>query len=648
MVEKSNIYLKNLKVIEKRYPNIAREIKKRKSSNLYLIKKTGPDKQVNLFLNSLSNYYYEQIDPLGSTTKYLSTLDTINAQITVLLGFGLGYEMSSFITNFSKESRTKAILVVEKDIEVFKAAITYVDFTRFLADENIEFLVGIEEDQLFTHMVEFFKKNYKFRYAKAIKPIYHPSSLLLNKSYYLNALKKMREAAVYQINFYGNSPEDSLIGIDNMLENLQEIIENPGIKLLKNKFKGKPAVVVSTGPSLNKNKHLLKEIQDKALIICPDASLRILLDIGVKPHLVTSLERVEATVELMKGYTKEEVEDVYFAATPVIKNESYQHYPGPRIIVYRNFDHFKWLQLDKGILDIKHSSGNMAFKLAEYIGCSTIVLVGQDLAYSDDGKTHASGAILGEVQGQINQMGQLYVKGNFTDQILTTQVWNLFRQAYETDIYGYNGNVINATEGGAYISGANIMPLREAIDNYMTEYINPSNQIRKYLKHDIPNINTNNHISDLIGNTISDIDAIYALCSKGISLIDQNNQVLNSYLSGETIKSISINDVYKQIVAPRNMISIKYKDTNQLLIMHVIQSYYIHFEINLNELYAKYPTENQAIAKMCILHRKWYHVLRGILEKLANSLLVAKQQSIKNPNWNEDEKKWISYLELNN
>lgn len=92
-----------------------------------------------------------------------------------------------------------------------------------------------------------------------------------------------------------------------MLANIKVILENPGINLLYNRFSEKPAIVVATGPSLNKNKHLLKGLEDKALIISVDASLKILMEMGVKPHLVTSLERVPQVANLIDGFTASEL-----------------------------------------------------------------------------------------------------------------------------------------------------------------------------------------------------------------------------------------------------------------------------------------------------------------------------------------------------
>jgi len=85
---------------------------------------------------------------------------------------------------------------------------------------------------------------------------------------------------------------------------------------------------VATGPSLNKNIHLLKGLENKAVICAVDASLRVMRRHNLKPHLVTSLERVLPTAKLFEGLTKEDVEGVYLSACPVIRPETYANFPG--------------------------------------------------------------------------------------------------------------------------------------------------------------------------------------------------------------------------------------------------------------------------------------------------------------------------------
>ena len=50
------------------------------------------------------------------------------------------------------------------------------------------------------------------------------------------------------------------------------------------------AVVVASGPSLNKNVHVLNEIQDAVFIVAALRSLSVLNDAGVIPDLVIQLD----------------------------------------------------------------------------------------------------------------------------------------------------------------------------------------------------------------------------------------------------------------------------------------------------------------------------------------------------------------------
>src|SRR5690606_5350222 len=85
--------------------------------------------------------------------------------------------------------------------------------------------------------------------------------------------------------------EDSLMGFRNVIENLAFIEQTPGIDRLQNQFRNIPAIVIATGPSLTKSLPLLKELQNKALLLSVDASFKILLENGIVPHFVASLER---------------------------------------------------------------------------------------------------------------------------------------------------------------------------------------------------------------------------------------------------------------------------------------------------------------------------------------------------------------------
>ncbi len=630
--QKQQLYRSNIKALALQNPELAKRLETVSVVN-YETVPSAPGKAPNLKMKTRGSLYYKGDNPQQDVKEQLTALQLKNNRMAVFLGLGLGYELIYYAEQMSREQNTAYILMIEKDLELFKLTLQTSDISGLLGSANVTFMVGLPEQKLYVELRNYLAKNSRFMYLKAMKPVYHPSALATAKEYYLNALKHLRESGAHQVLYYGNDPHDSIIGVENMLDNINEIVFNPGVNLLYDKFKGRPAVVVSSGPSLNKNKQLLKGLEDKALIVTAEASLRLLLDMGFKPHLVTSLERPQMMARLFEGIKAEEVPDVYLAACPVVHNDVYKIYPGPRVIVYRNFDHFKWLGIERGILDIKESAGNMAFKVAEALGCHPIILIGQDLAFSRDGDTHADGMVLGKKQEKYFSMGILEVKGNDGLPIKTTKPWYSFLKSYEVDIAAYDGRCINSTEGGAYIEGTEVMPFREAIDKYIGEAFDPLSLIKTNLANFTPDEAENDYasVSALIEGTLGDMQAIAENCRQGLELYKRHKEVLIRFLSEPEERrpdKAVINEIYAKLLEPKTRSVQDYNHTFQLFFMHILQSFSIKFEMEQIAIPEKHQLHEMALAEMLLKHSEWYSVV-GDLTKILIDLLERSRGLLK-------------------
>lgn len=628
-------YSENLAELRRHYPEIADRVEACPLNIDYEMRGTGSKNLVNLFVKKAGAFYYDEESPLEGVERDLRALKVRNAKLAVFLGFGLGYELQYYLDNLSGEAMTQMVAVVEKDVEPFKIALHMFDYRPLFGEKKIRLFVGETPDSLFTKLADYLREGTRILYAKAIKALYVQGAFLSDKEYYFKVMAKVREAVTYILGYYGNSPEDSLIGVENMLDNLVEIIKNPGINLLYGKYEKKPAIIVSTGPSLNKNKHLLKGLEDKALIIAADASLKVLMEMDVKPHMVTSLERFPETAKLMEGYAPDAVEHVYYASCPVIHKSCYEAYPGPRIMVYRNFDHFKWLDIDKGMLDIKHSAGNMAFKLAAALGCDPIILIGQDLAYGRDGKTHAEGNVYGDRQEihytEEHKANPIEVMGNDGQMIRTHKHWNTFRQAYEVDIAQYGGTCINSTEGGAYINGTTIMPFAEAISKYITESFDPLGILEKGLS--VFSVETERsdvlRISEKIKHTTADLLQVKDMCMSYFTDIRENEEQFRTYLEADhgpftEAESEQIHSKAMEVQSGKAKV-FAVQPTMQLFMMHIFQPYFINFEIDLHGAPDQYEKREQVEAYVYLEHKKFFGVLHNLIEICIGSLERAEK-----------------------
>ncbi len=625
------IYEHNMQALKQHYPEIARMIRDTQISGKYQLMHWNEDTPATLVAPAQNFIYYEPTNPKQDAADQITELKLKNTRLAVFLGLGLGYELNYYIDHMVAQQNTSYILVIEKDLEIFKLALMNEDMRTYLNHLQIHFIVGIVAGDLFSKLVPILHKDQIFVLARAMNPVYHSSALSLNKDYYMQVMKALREATVFEVSHYGDSPEDSLIGIENMLINIDEIVSNPGINLLFDKFKGRPAVVVATGPSLNKNKHLLQGLEDKALIIAVDASLKVLMDIGIKPHLVTSLERVPEVARFFEGFAPEQVKDVYMAACPVIMNEVYQAYPGPRVIVYRNLDHFKWLGVDKGILDIKLSAGNMAFKVAEALGCDPIILIGQDLALSRDGRTHADGNVYGEKQTYMLEGEFIEVMGNDGQPIPTTPGLYSFLKAYELDVAAYSGTCLNATEGGAYIQGTQVMSFQEAIDRCISSDAFYPLEIIRHQEASFSGEEKQRDLElvlTLIRETEQDIRDILADCQQGVDICEMHQEMLARCLADaeyfNTVRS-SLDELNVEILAPQERCKQRQK-TYQLFLAHVFQSYLVKFTMDMVAVPGKYDDPDLARVEILMRHVEWYRVIGGLVAICLQALLQAKEK----------------------
>lgn len=477
------LFERNLQALGGRFPELAERMRRLRPDASYRRVETASGLW-NLVRSTAAGEesFYPSADPLEEARAYWQRRHLRNPAILGFLGLDLGYRLLVHLAD--PNPNTQLYLLVEKDPDVFYHFLHVVDVEALCRDPRVRFLVGVEEKDLFLALRRILDESVLFTLVKATAFESDSTSYRLATPYYRAVLVALRDAAVDLFAYMGNSPLDTVIGTRHMLLNLETIAREPGVDQLFGRFAGRPAVIVATGPSLDKNFRLLHEVQDRALLFSVDASLKFLLRNGIRPHFATCLERGPNTIPCFRDIAPEAAAETVQVAVPVVRPEVYGVYPGPKAILYRALAHFAWLRHEKGTLLTGHSSANMAFKLAEAMGCNPIILVGQDLAYAEDGSTHSSAPFWGKSLDwfRAGQTRTFRVKGNYADTVLTNDAWNLFRLSYVRDVASFDGTVINATEGGAHIEGTRVMTLREAIDGYAGEPFAPARLVREALR----------------------------------------------------------------------------------------------------------------------------------------------------------------------
>ena len=231
-----------------------------------------------------------------------------------------------------------------------------------------------------------------------------------------------------------------------------------------------PAIIVSAGPSLEKNIEILNKAKGHALIICVDSAIKYLLGKKIIPDYVISIDPKKS----LSLFDDDSVNGVPVIGSFEMNYRILELLSASRVIfASTENDYVKSLYKMAGHDITRLKSGGsvatMAYSVCCYWGFTNIIMVGQDLALTDS-KMYA-----GKDKLDIVEVGK-----NLGKDFVEVEDINGNRIYTYTDYYAYlkwfeqmielhpEVNVIDATEGGARIKGSRIMTLNSAISEYGT------------------------------------------------------------------------------------------------------------------------------------------------------------------------------------
>ncbi|HEB9325664.1 TPA: motility associated factor glycosyltransferase family protein [Campylobacter jejuni] len=426
---------------------------------------------INFIKNNITLYKNPEKELLENLTLFQNKYK----KYPVLFFYGFGNGM--FYKALCENKNHKHIIVFEDELEILALALHLFDFSKELKNEKLILFhtPNITTAQLTTlFMYEYIQKSVK------IFNLFIHSDFYLK--FYTHQIQELNKKLIENIRFIvlakGNNPYDSIIGIKHMLNNLPKLL-NHGIFqnfLKEKKQKVKNAIIVSTGPSLIKQLPLLKKYANKATIFCADSAYPILAKHDIKPDYVCMLERDDIVSKCFDNDFKEFDKGILFILASVVHKEVIEFLERNNreyILAHRPLHFAVSLNLKEfGYIGVGASVANMAYELAASLRHENIIFIGQDLAYAEDGSSHPREHIYGNEGEKIR--GEVYTLAYGGEKQVRTQLtWNLFRQAFEKDIFWAKEklkiNTYNCTEGGARIEGTIEKPFKETCEALLKE-----------------------------------------------------------------------------------------------------------------------------------------------------------------------------------
>jgi hypothetical protein len=305
---------------------------------------------------------------------------------------------------------------------------------------------------------------------------------------------------------------------DVVLESFRHIVGNVTANAMGGALQGVPGVVVSAGPSLDKNVRLLKELEGRAAICAMNSSLSALDAQQVQADLLTMLE-----IQNITGMIK---------ASPSLQNlvlmPALQTHLGiyelprkalmPAVVGMNGGDRWLASVLNLPELTAGGSVACLAFSLLAHLGCNPIILVGQDCALAED-RMYASGTPLADMRMEthgtnaVRQTSQepflrllddeeraqhdntthwvnrlVVTAWGGEGEVHTTGPLECYRSWFEEQapLLSHRVRLINATEGGAHIAGFEEIPLAQVLDQLPQQRVEVVERLRARAHDEAP------------------------------------------------------------------------------------------------------------------------------------------------------------------
>ena len=526
-------------------------------------------------------YLHSRYDPVKEAEKWADGVmanakeqqeknDGRIAMCYVIDGFGLGYHVEALRKRLLGET---LIIVIEQNLPLLRSALALRDYSEMLKDNKIIFITRSNRDEIFDRLQGIgvlmtmgivFTRNLQAVDTRFCSEVH---SAINDFVAYLRA---------HTISMLANS----MVTCTNIANNIRAYVECEPINILKSKFNGYPAVIVSAGPSLQKNIEYLKTIREKVIIIAVQTTLKPLLAKGIKPDFVTSLDYHEVSKRFYDGL-EDQLSDIHLIAEPKVSwhviDAYYDH--GPVSILGNDFAELLLKEKNgkHDFLTAGATVAHLALYLGQYLGCDPIMFIGQDLGYTNNVYYSPGNSVHDIWQPELNRFYSIEMKEwerilrsrnilrksvdiNDTP-IYTDEQMFTYLQQFEKDFAASSARIIDATEGGIKKQFTEIMPLKEAAEKFCTKNIDPVLfEYRKKITNYNPEAAQN--ALEQLQRRKDEVQELYDISEKTVGLV---NEMLEN-IEDQTL----VNSKMRQLDELRTMV--KHRENTYCIVKNVSQN----------------------------------------------------------------------------
>lgn len=361
----NNIFVKNLTALTNKNPELVAKLQAYIPSEIpKLVQENG---MYNIFYKD--RLIHNPVNPLAEANQIFQMAENIPVSIHIVFGVGLGYLFQ--VTSLNSKG---TVILYEPDFNLLWLAFTLVDFSNDILKDNVFVVSELNEvDDII------YKKS---GIENSPQMLSLPSQRMFDAQGFDNVVKFIQDkigSYALDLKYTQTKFYSDLVMLVQNIPNLTN--EIPLVKL-KDFYKGKTAVVVSAGPTLDRNIETLKKHRDKYVLFTVGTALKTLVKNDITPDFLCIIETYNSSrqVEGVDLSNVNFITEPY--SNPALRNFKYKNIYS-HISANSPINHF-WAEVCGENIEEYWSKGTVSYTAlnsARLLGCSKIILVGQDLAY---------------------------------------------------------------------------------------------------------------------------------------------------------------------------------------------------------------------------------------------------------------------------
>lgn len=379
---------KNLKLFQQRFPQLAEELitfSQTVENKSYL----PTDVELELARNSCPTASYNGIslhskyDPEKESEKQMDIPQINESKNIVFMGFGLGYSPIAL----AKKYPEKKLVLIENNPLWVLFAFSILDWEPVLKHPYCVFFIDAPQPTIIGVLERMNLRDCYF--TKITAHMAHSGQWFANLFELIQRNKQKSSINKKTQSTFGK------LWLRNMSKNMEWIGKLDGICRYKDKGENVPALILAAGPSLDTMLPYLKQLKERAVLICVDTALRFCLSAGVEPDFIVLVDPQYWNARHLDGLeSPSSILITESAAYPSI----FRFKCKEKILCSSLFALGKYIETytgKKGELSPGGSVATTAWEFARYCGCKKIYIIGLDLGYPEK-KTHFKGSIFEE------------------------------------------------------------------------------------------------------------------------------------------------------------------------------------------------------------------------------------------------------------